>query len=115
MTNTFNYRKTTMEQKKLDEFSQTIDDIIKKYQFKFESKIEDITSNFLTHFHNSLEEELVSLIKKIYSHNLQELNKYLVDQIFNSNTLQNLNKHEKDIITNIFNKISLNILENLIF
>ena len=115
MTNTFNYNKTTMEQKKLDEFSERIDDIITKYQIKFESKIENITSDFLTHFHHSLEEELALLIKKIYSYNLQELNKYLVNQLFNSNSLQHLNKHEKDTIAKIFNKISFSILESLIF
>ncbi|ABD45403.1 hypothetical protein ECHHL_0583 [Ehrlichia chaffeensis str. Heartland] len=104
-----------MQQKKLDEFDYTIDDIITKYQIKFENKMEDITSNFLTHFQHSLEEELISLIKKIYSHNFQELNKYLVEQLLNSNSLQSLNKYEKDIITKIFNKISFSVLENLVF
>ena len=103
------------QQKKLDEFSYTIDDIITKYQTKFENKMEDITSNFLTYFQHSLEKELISLIKKIYSHNFQELNKYLIEQLLNSSSLESLNKHEKDTVTKIFNKISLSVLENLIF
>ncbi|MGN7619214.1 MAG: ECH_0659 family protein [Ehrlichia sp.] len=114
MTHAFNYSKTTLEQKKLDEFSEIIDDITTKYQIKFENKMEDVISNFLAHFHHSLEEELASLIKKIYSHNLQTLNKYLINHLFSSNGLQHLNTYEKDTIAKTFNKISFSILESLI-
>ncbi|AAZ68426.1 ECH_0659 family protein [Ehrlichia canis] len=116
MTENFhNKEKAFIQQKKLDEFSYTIDDIMTKYQIKFENKMEDITSNFLMNFQHSLEQELISLIKKIYSHNSQKLNKYLIEQLLNPSSLQSLNQHEKDIIAKIFNKISFSILENLVF
>ncbi|AHX04456.1 ECH_0659 family protein [Ehrlichia japonica] len=116
MIKTFNNSERIFtQQKKLDEFSYTIDDIITKYQIKFENKMEDITSNFLTYFQHSLEKELILLIKKIHSHNFQELNKYLIEQLLNSSSLESLNKHEKDTVAKIFNKISLSILENLVF
>ena len=114
-TNFHNKEKAFIQQKKLDEFSYTIDDIMTKYQIKFENKMEDITSNFLMNFQHSLEQELISLIKKIYSHNSQKLNKYLIEQLLNPSSLQSLNQHEKDIIAKIFNKISFSILENLVF
>ena len=116
MTNIFNdNRPDFIQQKNLNEFTQTLDDMIIKYQTKFENKMEDITSSFLVHFQHTLEEELVLLIKKIYSHNFQELNKYLVNQLLNSHSLQTLNNNDKDIIVKIFNKISSDIIESLIF
>ncbi|QGR02979.1 hypothetical protein EDL79_02140 [Ehrlichia ruminantium] len=115
MTTTFNHNKPDfIQQKNLTEFNQTLDEMITKYQTKFENKMENITSNFLTYFQQTLEEELVSLIKKVYSHNVQELNKYLVNQLLNSNSLQTLNKNDKDLIIKIFNKISSNIIESFI-
>ncbi|CAH58116.1 hypothetical protein EHRUM1_03980 [Ehrlichia ruminantium] len=115
MTNTFNNKPDFIEQQNLDEFSRALDDIITKYQTKFENKMEDITSSFLTNFQHTLEKELVSLIKKIYSHNFQELNKYLINQLLSSNNLQTLNNNDKDIIIKIFNKISSSIIESIIF
>ncbi len=99
-------------EKKLEEFSERIEDIAYNAQIKFSNRVDDITDNNINRFHDLLHKELSSAIKKIHSQNVELLKSSFAKQFLDSEVFNFLGRKGKTSLTQLLFSILQDISRN---